>query len=153
VGEIMDEQKNISLSRLKPSVGSKGKRKVLGRGQGTGHGGTSGKGHKGQNARSGSNRPAGFEGGQMPIQRRVPKRGFTNNAKELYQVLNLSDLAEFEGVVTPDVIKKSGLNKRGYKLKILGNGELTKALTIQASKFSKSAMQEIEKSGGKAVVI
>jgi ribosomal protein L15, bacterial/organelle len=132
-------------------------RKRVGRGIGTGNGKTSGKGHKGQNARTGGGVRPGFEGGQLPLFRRLPKRGFTNAPfKTEYAVINVSDLEDFEdgAVVTPELLKEMGIVKKQLAgIKILGNGELTKKVTVKASKFSKIAIEKIEKTGGKAEVI
>lgn len=130
--------------------------KRLGRGSATGQGCTSGKGHKGQNSRSGGGVRRGFEGGQMPLIRRVPKRGFFNLFRTQYEIVNLSDISArgLEGDVTPDVLKSSGLLKKSdVKVKILGSGELEKALTIRAHAFSKSAKEKIEKAGGTTEVL
>lgn len=146
----------MDLSNLKPAVGSTKDRKRLGRGAGSGLGKTSGKGHKGQKARSGGSIKAGFEGGQMPLQRRLPKRGFTPLEKKVYALVNLRDLAQFEpgSVVDLDVLGKTGLINRIYDgVKILGDGEITFALTVKAHKFSKSAVEKIEAAGGKTEVL
>jgi len=146
----------MDLSNLKPAIGSTKNRKRIGRGAGSGTGKTAGKGHKGQNARSGGGIKAGFEGGQMPLQRRLPKRGFTSLNKKVYALVNLRDLELFEAGTVVDVaaLGKAGLIKNvGDGIKILGDGELTKALTIKAHKFSKSALERIEAAGGKAEVI
>ncbi|TYO95713.1 LSU ribosomal protein L15P [Geothermobacter ehrlichii] len=146
----------MDLSNLKPAIGSTRNRKRIGRGPGSGTGKTAGKGHKGQNARSGGGVKAGFEGGQMPMQRRLPKRGFTPLKKKVYALVNLRDLELFESGSVVDVaaLGKAGLvNKIGDGVKILGDGELTKALTVQAHKFSKSAVAKIEAAGGKAEVV
>lgn len=146
----------MDLSNLKPAIGSTKNRKRIGRGQGSGTGKTSGKGHKGQNARSGGGVKPGFEGGQMPLQRRLPKRGFTPLSRKVYALVNLRELAQFEpdSVIDVEVLSKTGLIgavKDGVK--ILGTGELTHALTIKAHKFSKSAIAKIEAAGGKVEVI
>lgn len=146
----------MDLSNLKPAIGSTKNRKRIGRGAGSGTGKTAGKGHKGQNARSGGGIKAGFEGGQMPLQRRLPKRGFTSLNKKVYALVNLRDLELFDvgSVVDVAALGKAGLIKNvGDGVKILGDGELTKALTIKAHKFSKSALERIEAAGGKAEVI
>ena len=125
--------------------------KRLGRGSATGQGGTSGKGHKGQRSRSGGGVRRGFEGGQMPLIRRVPKRGFFNIFRTNYEIVNLSDIANkgLDGEITPEVLKSSGLIKNSkMKVKILGMGKITKALNIKAHSFSKSAREKIEKAGG-----
>ena len=146
----------MDLSNLKPAEGSKHSDNFRrGRGHGSGNGKTAGKGHKGQKARSGSPRP-GFEGGQMPLYRRIPKRGFTcRNSKEIVSV-NVSALERFENdtVVTVDTLIEAGIVKNPRDgVKILGNGELTKKLTVQANAFSASAKEKIEALGGNAEVI
>jgi large subunit ribosomal protein L15 len=145
----------MRLEELKPSPGARKKVKRVGRGFGSGHGKTSTKGHKGQKARSGGVKGPGFEGGQMPLQRRLPKRGFTNIFKKTYAEVNLRDLAGMAGTVTPESLAEQGLvKKRDVKaVKILGVGELKAAITVRAHKFSKSAMDKIEAAGGKAEVI
>ena len=147
----------MKLHELKKNEGATFKVKRVGRGSGSGLGKTSGKGHKGQNARSGGGVNPVFEGGQLPLYRRLPKRGFSNAKFKLtYAVVNLSDLNVFDDktVVTPALLKEKGLvNKELAGIKVLGNGELTKKLTIQANKFSSSALEKIEKSGSKAEVI
>ena len=147
----------MKLHTLEQPAGAFSSRKRLGRGAGSGLGKTSGKGHKGQNARtSGGVRP-GFEGGQLPLFRRLPKRGFTNaQFKTKYAVINLSDLNKFDkgAEVTPELLKEMGLVKNGLDgIKVLGNGTLEKKLTVKAHKFSSKAKEEIEKLGGKAEVI
>lgn len=146
----------MDLSNLKPALGSTKNKKRIGRGAGSGTGKTSGKGHKGQNARSGGGVKPGFEGGQMPLQRRLPKRGFTPLTRKEYALVNLRELAQFEpdSVVDVEALSKSGLVgnvKDGVK--ILGDGELTHALTVKAHKFSKSAVAKIEAAGGKVEVV
>ncbi len=146
----------MRLEELKPAKGAMKKAKRVGRGVGSGSGKTAGKGHKGQKARSGGVKGAGFEGGQMPLQRRIPKRGFTNIFRKEYAIVNLSDLAKVTGSepVTPELLKQRGLIddiKNG--LKVLGMGELKVKLTVRAHKFSKSAMEKIQAAGGKAEVI
>lgn len=148
----------MELSNLRPADGSKHSDNFRrGRGHGSGNGKTAGKGHKGQKARSGGGVRPGFEGGQMPLYRRIPKRGFTNIWRTEYSILNVDDLNRFEAgaVVTPDMLKEAGLVKqmKNGGIKILGNGELEKNITIQAHKFSKSAIEKIESAGGKAEVI
>jgi large subunit ribosomal protein L15 len=146
----------MDLSNLKPALGSTKNRKRLGRGPGSGNGKTAGKGHKGQNARSGGGVKAGFEGGQMPLQRRLPKRGFTSLNKKEYVLVNLRELELFEAgsVVDLESLGKAGLiNKVGDGVKILADGDFSKALTVKAHKFSKSAIAKIEAAGGKAEVI
>lgn len=145
------------LNDLRPPKGSRKKKKRVGRGNGSGHGGTSCKGHKGQNARSGGGVPPWFEGGQMPLQRRLPKRGFTNIFKKEYAVLNVEELQKLAGkqdVITPDSLYKQGIVKnRKSSLKILGNGEINIPVHVQAHKFSKKAVEKIEQAGGKAEVL
>ncbi len=147
----------MKLHELRPSEGAFKTSKRLGRGTGSGLGKTSGKGHKGQNARSGGGVRAGFEGGQLPLFRRLPKRGFSNAMfKVEYATINLSDLEKFEdgAVVTPELLKEMGILKKQLSgVKVLGNGELTKKLTVKANKFSASAKEKIEAIGGKAEVI
>jgi large subunit ribosomal protein L15 len=143
------------LSNLTPAKGSKQAHKRRGRGQGTGQGGTAGRGHKGAQSRSGYKRRAWFEGGQMPIQRRLPKRGFTNIFREEVQEVNLRDLARLEGVeeITPEVLAERGIiRSAGRPVKLLGNGEVEKALTIHVTAASKGAVAKVEKAGGKVVL-
>ena len=146
----------MDLSNLSPAEGSKhGDRFRRGRGHGSGNGKTAGKGHKGQKARSGAPRP-GFEGGQMPLYRRIPKRGFTNRNTKNIVTLNVSDLEKFEAGtgVTVDVLRECGLVKNSFDgVKILGNGELTKKLDVKVNAFSAAAKEKIEALGGKAEVI
>jgi large subunit ribosomal protein L15 len=146
----------MRLHELKTRPGSKHRVKRLGCGESSGHGKTSGKGHKGQKARSGGSIRLGFEGGQMPLIRRLPKRGFNNAAfKTSYALVNLADLEQFaDGLqVTEALLREKGLvNGRFDGLKILGRGELTKKLTVEADKFSEAARQAIEKAGGSALV-
>lgn len=147
----------MKLHELRYNEGSVKDSKRLGRGTSSGHGKTSGKGHKGQNARSGGGVRAGFEGGQNPLFRRVPKRGFNNHNFEVkYAVINVSDLNRFEdgAVITPEILKETGIVKKQLDgIKILGNGNLDKKLTVKATMFSKVAKEKIEKIGGKAEVI
>ena len=147
----------MRIDELKPAVGAKKSVKRLGRGIGSGLGKTSGKGHKGQWARSGGGVRIGFEGGQMPLARRLPKRGFDNNWSKEYTVINLGDLEVFENdaVVTMEALVEKGIVKKvqPYGLKVLASGELTKKLTVKANKFSKSAQEQIEKLGGKVEVL
>ena len=138
----------MKLHELSPAKGSKHSKKRVGRGPGSGLGKTSGKGEKGQKSRSGASTRVGFEGGQMPLIRRVPKRGFTNIFKVEYAVINLSQLADFEGDVTPEVLVERGLVRSGRKVKVLGDGEIGKPLRVTADKFSKSARAKIEAAGG-----
>ena len=147
----------MKLHELSPAPGSTKEVKRIGRGHGSGNGKTSGKGHKGQKARSGGGIRLGFEGGQMPLQRRVPKRGFNNIFAKHYVVINVSDLeANFDNGAVVDTEALVGLgiiNDPKDGVKVLGNGELTKSLTVQVAKFSKSAVEKIEKAGGKAEVM
>ena len=146
----------MDLSNLRPADGSKQSDNFRrGRGHGSGNGKTAGKGHKGQKARSGATRP-GFEGGQMPLSRRIPKRGFNNIFATKFAIVNVADLNKFvDGtVVDAELLKASGLIKKEYDgVKVLGNGELTAKLTVKAAKFSQSAIEKIEKAGGKAEVM
>ena len=140
-----------NLSTLRPPKGATANRKRVGRGMGSGMGKTSTRGHKGQRSRSGSRMMRGFEGGQMPLHRRLPKRGFTNIFRTEYQVVNLDRLAELgETNITPELMVKNGLAGKNDLIKVLGDGELKSALTVQAHKFSKSAQEKITKAGGKA---
>lgn len=146
----------MKLHELKPAEGSRKQSKRVGRGIGSGHGKTSGRGHKGQNARSGGGVRPGFEGGQNPLYRRLPKRGFTNPTRKEYSIVNIKQLNRFENntVVTPELLIETGLVKNVKDgIKILGNGTLEKALTVKANKFSASAVQAIEAAGGKTEVI
>lgn len=147
----------MKLNELKVTEGSKKVRNRVGRGTSSGNGKTSGKGHKGQKARSGYSRKAGFEGGQLPLYRRLPKRGFSNaKFKVEYAVVNLSDLNKFdEGtVVTPELLKETGIVKNQLSgIKVLGNGSLEKKLTVKANKFSMTAKEKIERADGKVEVI
>ena len=145
----------MKIHELSPAPGSVKDTKRIGRGHGSGNGKTAGKGHKGQKARSGHGMRPGFEGGQMPLQRRVPKRGFNNIFATKYVIVNVSDLNVFENntVVDTEALKSKGLVKKAeYGVKILGNGELTKAVTVKAAAFSESAKAKIEAAGGKAEV-
>jgi large subunit ribosomal protein L15 len=140
----------MKLSDLAPAGGSRKKRKRVGRGPGSGHGKTSCRGHKGQNSRSGGGTKAGFEGGQMPLQRRLPKRGFTNIFQKEYEIVNVSALDKLEETtITPDVLADQGLIK-GTKagVKILGNGDIKKSVTVKAHSFSASAKEKIEHAKG-----
>lgn len=147
----------MKLHELQPAAGSVKDVKRIGRGHGSGQGKTAGKGHKGQKARSGGSIRPGFEGGQMPLQRRMPKRGFNNIFALEYATVNVSELEKrFESgaVVDADALVESGaLKKTMDGIKILGNGELTKSLTVKAAKFTAAAKEKIEKAGGKAEVI
>lgn len=147
----------MKLNNITPTEGAFKERKRVGRGTGSGLGKTSGKGHKGQNARSGGGVRVGFEGGQLPLFRRLPKRGFSNaKFKIRYAVINLSDLEKFaEGTeVTPTLLKEMGVVKNSLDgVKVLGNGKLTKKLNVKANKFSETAKKEIEALGGTIEVI
>jgi large subunit ribosomal protein L15 len=144
-----------NLSNLRAPKQANTKRKRVGRGMGSGMGKTSTRGHKGQGSRSGSSLMRGFEGGQMPLHRRLPKRGFTNIFRTEYAVLNLDRIAELEvAELTHELLLELGLVKKtGQLVKVLGNGELKSAVTVHAHKFSKTAQEKIEKAGGKAVLI
>lgn len=147
----------MKMQNIAPAVGAKTSGKRLGRGIGSGLGKTSGKGHKGQWARSGGGVRPGFEGGQMPLIRRMPKRGFTNIYAKEYSIVNVKDLNRFaDGTeVTAELLLQEGILSKieHYGVKILGDGELTKKLTVKANKFTKSAAEIIEKAGGKAEVL
>jgi large subunit ribosomal protein L15 len=141
----------MELSNLKPKKGARHAKKRVGRGPGSGHGKTSGRGEKGQKSRSGYSGKRGFEGGQMPLHRRLPKRGFTNIFKKDYAVVNVSDLERFDNGASIDeaMLRQAGLVKGSHDgVKVLGDGELSKKLTVSATKFSKSAKEIIEKAGG-----
>jgi large subunit ribosomal protein L15 len=149
------------LSNLTPAPGSRKKPKRIGRGQGSGHGGTSTRGHKGAGSRSGTRHRAWFEGGQMPLARRIPKRGFHNPFRVEYQVVNVEVLERLskagnvqDGVVNPEMLNKLGIVKsKSLPVKVLGNGDLTAKLMVSAHAFSKSAVQKIEGAGGMAQTI
>jgi len=138
----------MKLHELTPAKGSKHSRKRVGRGPGSGLGKTAGKGHKGQKSRSGYARQAGFEGGQMTLIRRVPKRGFTNLFRTTYSVVNLNQLGDFDREVTPETLAQRGLVRSGALVKVLGDGDIGKPLTVVAHKFSRSARAKIEAAGG-----
>jgi large subunit ribosomal protein L15 len=146
----------MKLHDLKPAPGATKRRKIVGRGRGSGRGTTAGRGGKGQTARTGSSIPAWFEGGQMPLIRRLPKRGFTNIFKKEYAIINVETLERFESgqEVTPELLVSKGLiRSRNDGVKVLGSGALTKVLTVHAHKFSQSAVVKIEATGGKVQVI
>jgi large subunit ribosomal protein L15 len=146
----------MKLDDLKPAAGSNKKRKRVGRGDGSGHGKTSGRGHKGQGARSGGNVQPGFEGGQMPLQRRLPKRGFHNPFRIAVSVVNIEQLEAFPSgsEVTPERLLEHGLiGRKNGRVKILGDGALSKPLTVKAHGFSAKAKEKIESSGGKTELI
>jgi len=145
----------MKLHELTPAQPAKDCKRI-GRGNGSGNGKTAGKGHKGQKARSGGGVRIGFEGGQMPLMRRIPKRGFNNIFATKYAIINVSDLNKFKDgtVVDAELLKAAGLiNKEFDGVKVLGNGELTSKVTVKAAKFSKSAIEKIEKAGGKSEVM
>lgn len=141
----------MELSNLKPKKGARHAKKRVGRGPGSGHGKTAGRGEKGQKSRSGYTSKLGFEGGQMPLHRRIPKRGFTNIFKKNYAVVNLADLERFDNGATVDeaALRQAGLVKgQNDGIKVLGNGKLSKKLTVSATKFSATAKSAIESAGG-----
>ncbi len=144
----------MDLSHLKPAAGSTKNRKRIGRGPGSGQGKTAGRGHKGEGSRSGATLSPGYEGGQMPLARRLPKRGFHNPFRTEYQVVNLRSLERFEAGtrVDAEVLRRSGLVRGKKKIKILANGELAKALTVRADAFSRQAREKITAAGGVAEV-
>ena len=143
----------LTLANLSPKAGSTKQRKRVGRGPGSGHGKTAGRGHKGFKSRSGSGIKPGFEGGQMPLQRRLPKRGFTNIFKKEYALISLSQLDGLANneIITVDTLVAAGLVKKGMLVKVLANGEITNALKIQVDKISKAAQSKIETAGGMVV--
>ena len=146
----------MKLNELKATEGARSTKKRIGRGLGSGNGKTSGKGQKGQNSRSGGGVAIGFEGGQTPFFKRMPKRGFTNFTRKEYAIVNVEDLNKFEDGVTVDfaAVKAAGLVKKELDgLKVLGNGKLEKKLTVKAAKFSASAKKAIEEAGGTAAVL
>ena len=148
----------MKLNNLTPAAGSKGREKRIGRGEGSGHGGTSTRGHKGAQARSGYSRKIGFEGGQMPIQRRLPKFGFTNPNRVEYKGINVATLqalaeARSLSVINIDTLREAGFINKNQLVKVLGNGELTAKLEVSANAFSKSAIAKIEAVGGTATTI
>lgn len=145
----------LGLNNIKAPEGATHKKKRVGRGPGSGLGKTSGRGNKGQKSRSGYSRKRGFEGGQMPLHRRLPKRGFTNIFKKEWAEVNVADLDRFEGDVTPEVLVAAGLIRKSKQraVAVLGEGEITKALTVKAHRFSAGAKQKIEAAGGTAEVL
>jgi large subunit ribosomal protein L15 len=144
----------MNLSNIHAPKKATTKRKRVGRGMGSGMGKTSTRGHKGQRSRTGSRMIRGFEGGQMPLHRRMPKRGFTNIFRKEYSIVSLERLAELgESTINPDVLRKAGVIKTKNPVKILGDGELKTAITVSAHKFSKSAQEKITKAGGKFEVL
>lgn len=145
----------ITLSNLKPTRGAVKKRKRVGRGPGSGHGKTAGRGMNGQKSRTGYSMKRGFEGGQMPLVRRLPKRGFTNKHRKEFNIVNLEsiDTTGLNELKIEDFFEKKLARNRRLKIKILGNGDLSRKIDVQAHKFSRAAIEKIEKSGGKAIVI
>src|SRR5579871_309336 len=144
----------MNLSNIHAPKKATEKRKRVGRGMGSGMGKTSTRGHKGQRSPSGSRMIRGFEGGQMPLHRRLPKRGFTNIFRKEYSIVSLERLAQLgESTITPDILRKAGVIRTKLPVKILGDGELNTALTVSAHKFSKSAQEKIVKAGGKVEVL
>jgi large subunit ribosomal protein L15 len=144
----------MNLSNIRAPKKASENRKRVGRGMGSGMGKTSTRGHKGQRSRSGSRMLRGFEGGQMPLHRRMPKRGFTNIFRKEYSIVNLQKLASLgETTVTPEVLRKAGVVRGQLPIKILGDGDLQAALTVHAHKFSRSAQEKITKAGGKCEVL
>ena len=150
---MQNDEDIMDLSHLKPAEGATRTGKRLGRGHGSGTGKTAGRGSKGQKARAGSKHRAWFEGGQMPLQRRLPKRGFTNIFQKKFQVVNIQELNGFKGkkVGPEDLLKAQLIRKKDVPLKILGNGKIERSLEVHAHAFSKSAVKKIEAAGGKAV--
>lgn len=148
----------MNLNNIRPAAGSTHSTKRIGRGQGSGKGGTAGKGHNGQQARAGYSRKIGFEGGQMPLQRRLPKFGFTNINRKEYRAINIDTLqilADAQNIteITQDVLVQNGLAKKSEIVKILGRGELKTGVSVSAHKFTKSAEEAIAKAGGKAITL
>ena len=145
----------MKLNELAPAAGAKTEAKRKGRGPATGNGKTGGRGHKGQNARSGGGVRRGFEGGQMPITRRLPKRGFHNHFAKDYVTVNIADLERFSGkeATVESLLEAGVISRAGDGLKVLGNGELKKAVSVKAAKFTATAKEKIEAAGGKAEVI
>ncbi|WP_240191959.1 50S ribosomal protein L15 [Desulforhopalus vacuolatus] len=143
----------IDLSNLSPSAGATKQRKRLGRGPGSGHGKTAGRGHKGFKSRSGSGVKPGFEGGQMPLQRRLPKRGFTNPFSKVYALVSLDQLSSFEAgsIVSKDALVEAGIVQSDALVKVLANGKIDKAVTVQVDKVSRGARSLIEAAGGQVV--
>src|SRR6202030_1012048 len=150
----MAESLFMNLSNIRAPKKATEKRKRVGRGMGSGMGKTSTRGHKGQRSRTGSRMIRGFEGGQMPLHRRMPKRGFTNIFRKEFNIVSLERLVELgEEIITPEVLRKAGVIKTKHPVKVLGDGELKVALTVHAHKFSKSAQEKITKAGGKVEVL
>jgi large subunit ribosomal protein L15 len=145
----------MNLSSLKPPAGQKKERKRIGRGMGSGHGKTSTRGSKGQRAGTGFGQKRGFEGGQMPLHRRLPKRGFTNIFKKQYAIINLGTLEKLEGnsFTVDSLLERGAIRNEPDGLKVLGSGQLTRSISVEAHQFSKSALEKIQKAGGTAQVI
>ncbi len=145
----------MKLHELRCPPGSRKERRRVGRGIGSGRGKTAGRGHKGQKARSGGGVRPGFEGGQMPLYRRIPKRGFTNIFKKEFAIVNVKDLARFEPgtVVTPELLREAGLVKKNLPVKLLGKGELDRPLTVKVHQVSKGAAAKVTAAGGKVEVV
>jgi large subunit ribosomal protein L15 len=146
----------IGLNNLKPAPGSRHRRKIIGRGEGSGHGGSATMGMKGQKAKSGDGVMVGFEGGQMPLVRRIPKRGFTSKFRKEYAVVNVSEIEEcFEtnSEITPEILRREKIVKVSLPIKILGTGDIKKIFKIKANAFSKSAIEKIRKSGGTSEIV
>jgi large subunit ribosomal protein L15 len=144
----------MNLSNIRAPEKASSNKKRVGRGMGSGMGKTSTRGHKGQRSRSGSRMMRGFEGGQMPLHRRMPKRGFTNIFRKEYNIVNLEKLAVLsESTITPDTLRAAGVIHTKHPVKILGDGELSRSITVHAHKFSKSAQDKITKAGGKFEVL
>jgi large subunit ribosomal protein L15 len=143
----------MKLHDLSPAAGSKAAKKRIGRGPGSGHGKTAGRGHKGQRSRTGFSQRLGFEGGQMPLVRRVPKRGFTNIFKKDIEIVNIEHLLNLEGAISPELLIASGLVRAGRPIKVLGRGEIDRSIVISANSFSAGARKKIEAAGGTCEVI
>ncbi len=145
----------MKLHELMPPKGSRKKRKRIGRGEGSGSGKTAGRGTKGQNSRSGGGAPLGFEGGQMPLQRRIPKRGFTNIFKKQYELINIKDLSRFKPgeIIDRTTLSKAGLLKKDEAVKILGAGDISYPLNLKINKVSQAAREKIESAGGKVEIV
>ena len=143
----------MKLHELSPAPGSKASKKRIGRGPGSGHGKTAGRGHKGQRSRSGFSQRLGFEGGQMPLVRRVPKRGFTNIFKKQIEIVNVENLMELAGAITHEKLIAAGLVRSGKPIKVLGRGEVDRSIVVTANSFSAGARKKIEAAGGTCEVI
>ncbi len=146
--------RKIDLANLSPAPGARRKPKRIGRGPGSGHGKTATRGSKGQRSRSGRKQYIGFEGGQMPLHRRIPKRGFTNIFRKEFAVVNVGDIASIDGEITPEVLQREGFVRRIKDgIKVLGAGDLSKAIVVKAHRFSRSAIEKINKAGGRAEIL